>query len=182
MSSDCIWYGECGQSDRVSSAKYNCKYLGPPIAQTNQTYLDLLKDLCPHLYNGPNATSTCCDLAQLNRFNNDLSFPRQLMSRCPACFLNFRTFLCDMTCSPKQNEFLLITAEQPYNNKAVDENEAQNILKQKDEEDYVYDEEQSSKAKRDLEKKSLKDQKMEITEISYYLTSNFTTNMYNSCK
>ena len=177
MSSDCIWYGECGQSDRVSTAKYNCKYVGPPIAQTNQTYLDLLKDLCPQLYNGPNATSTCCDLAQLNRFNNDLSFPRQLMSRCPACFLNFRTFLCDMTCSPKQNEFLVINAEQPYN-KHTDEDDAnQSELKEKDEEEYVNDEEHSSKVKRDL-----KDQQMEITQVSYYLTSNFTTNMYNSCK
>jgi len=176
VSSDCIWYGECGQSERVSTAKYNCEYLGPPIAQTNKTYLDLLKDLCPHLYNGPNTTSTCCDFAQLSRFTNDLSFPRQLMSRCPACFLNFRTFLCDMTCSPKQSEFLVITKDQPYN-KSTDNQKDRSETKENDEEYNVYDENFSSKSKR-----AIKEQTMEITEISYYLTSNFTTNMYNSCK
>jgi hypothetical protein len=82
-----------------------------------------------------------------------------------------------MTCSPKQNEFLVINAEQPYN-KHTDEDDAnQSELKEKDEEEYVNDEEHSSKVKRDL-----KDQQMEITQVSYYLTSNFTTNMYNSCK
>ena len=81
-----------------------------------------------------------------------------------------------MTCSPKQNEFLIITKDQPYNksgNEILDETG----LSEKDQQEHFNGEIFSSIAKRGHE-----DQTMEITQISYYLNSNFTTNMYNSCK
>jgi Niemann-Pick C1 protein len=96
---------------------YNCEYTGPPKKSTNETFNSYLRDLCPHLYvpdkNG--AVDICCDYPQLARFDKQISVPRQLMTRCPACWLGFRTFLCDFTCSPRQHEFMLITDDEPYN-------------------------------------------------------------------
>jgi Niemann-Pick C1 protein len=87
------------------------------MKQTNETFTEYIKDLCPHLYNPDSvgAIETCCDYKQLARFDKQFSVPRQLMTRCPACFLAFRTFLCDFTCSPKQAEFMVITDESNYN-------------------------------------------------------------------
>ena len=53
----------------------------------------------------------------LNRFNLDMSVPRQLMARCPACYLNFRTFFCDLTCAPDHANFMSVVKAQPFGNK-----------------------------------------------------------------
>ena len=83
-------YGECGKSDRVDDHFFYCAYNGSAIQQTSDEYLKIFKETCPHLYNGPQDTFSCCDMRQLESFVNDLSVPRQLMSRCPACFANFK--------------------------------------------------------------------------------------------
>ena len=80
------------------------------------TFLNLYKNLCPHLFNGYDNTSTCCDFNQLKRFSSQMAVPKQLLSRCPSCYLNFRSFLCDLTCSPIQSEFFMITQDQYYKN------------------------------------------------------------------
>lgn len=33
----------------------------------------------------------------------------QLIQRCPACLSNFAKYLCEMTCSPRQSEFMVTT-------------------------------------------------------------------------
>lgn len=33
--------------------------------------------------------------------------------RCPACFFNFMTLFCELTCSPRQSEFLNVTQFSP---------------------------------------------------------------------
>lgn len=113
VNADCIWYGECGPSQ--NDGAYNCKYRGPPKPLEDASDLqDLFKTLCPHLYNG-NDTLTCCDRKQIERLDSSISVPKSLMTRCPACLTNFKSFLCDMTCNPQQSEFLKITNEQPFN-------------------------------------------------------------------
>lgn len=113
----CIWYGECGASGQGGDGKYNCKYTGDPVLQTNETFLSFYKELCPHLFvpDEQGHVSTCCDYAQLVRYNKQLAVPRQLMTRCPACWLNFRTFLCDFTCGPNQADYMLIDEESKFN-------------------------------------------------------------------
>lgn len=108
-------YGECGPAN--NDAVYNCEYTGEAKPLQNDSTALLLKDVCPHLYTG-NTTTTCCDYAQLKRLYDDMSVPRQLMSRCPACFRNFKAFLCDMTCGPNQRDFLLVTGSEPYKNRS----------------------------------------------------------------
>ena len=113
VESNCIWYGECGNS--MNDGKYNCEYSGPALPLENDPELhELYKSICPHLYQG-NETKTCCDRAQLKRINDNLSLPKQLMNRCPACYTNFKAFLCDLTCHPESSDFLLVTDESVYN-------------------------------------------------------------------
>lgn len=34
----CVWYGECGESEKVPGKKYNCNYTGPPIPLPSEGY------------------------------------------------------------------------------------------------------------------------------------------------
>lgn len=92
--------------------RYNCEYLGPPIPLPEEGH-GLLQQLCPSLYYG-NVT-LCCDVQQLNTLNNNLQLPLQFLSRCPSCFYNLMTLFCELTCSPRQSEFLNVTGAIPYN-------------------------------------------------------------------
>ncbi|XP_062844133.1 NPC intracellular cholesterol transporter 1 [Trichomycterus rosablanca] len=102
----CIWYGECGNSTILPEKKYNCNYTGPPkpLPKDGQ---DLLMELCPGLAYGDQRV--CCDTNQLNTLKGNIQLPLQYLSRCPACFFNFMTLFCELTCSPRQSEFLGVT-------------------------------------------------------------------------
>ncbi|MCI4390967.1 hypothetical protein PGIGA_G00129000 [Pangasianodon gigas] len=102
----CIWYGECGNSTLLPDKKYNCNYTGPPkpLPKDGQ---DLLLELCPGLVYGNQ--SVCCDTQQLRTLKGNIQIPLQYLSRCPACFFNFMTLFCELTCSPRQSEFLNAT-------------------------------------------------------------------------
>ena len=191
MNADCIWYGECGPS--TGDNVYNCKYLGPAIQVTNSSMLDMIKNLCPHLYHGDEATFTCCDFKQLRRFSDDLSVPKQLMSRCPACYLNFRTLLCDLTCSPIQKEFLMITQDQPYNPNTPkphdtdhDAAEAEAEEQNNNEDAEAPEDNDSTRRKRDLTATQQHDPSKNATEevvrLTYFLTNYFVNSLYNACK
>ncbi|KAI4905203.1 hypothetical protein NFI96_011035 [Prochilodus magdalenae] len=102
----CIWYGECAQSEALPNMKYNCNYTGPPkpLPKDGQ---GLLLELCPGLVYGNQ--SVCCDTQQLNTLKGNIQLPLQYLSRCPACFFNFMTLFCELTCSPHQSQFLSVT-------------------------------------------------------------------------
>lgn len=34
----CVWYGECGESEKVPGKKYNCNYTGPPKPLGSEGY------------------------------------------------------------------------------------------------------------------------------------------------
>lgn len=178
--SDCVMYGECGQT--INGAKYNCKYTGK-AKLLSESKDNLFRQMCPHLFkNSPidNQTYTCCDPNQIDRLNDGLSIPRQLMSHCPACFLNFRTFLCDIICSPNQNEFLIVTSEQPYiseQNKPIDESDF-NL-------DNLFDTLNDTKKMKKIEPSSNDTSsilQLEVVRLTYHLTSHYAENFYNSCK
>nr|DBA24360.1 TPA: hypothetical protein GDO54_012030 [Pyxicephalus adspersus] len=108
-SQHCVWYGECGEAE--GGKRYNCEYLGPPIPLPEEGH-DLLQQLCPSLYYGN--VSVCCDIQQLKTLNNNLQLPLQFLSRCPSCFFNLMTLFCELTCSPRQSEFLNVTGTIDY--------------------------------------------------------------------
>ncbi|KAG9278769.1 Niemann-Pick C1 protein [Astyanax mexicanus] len=102
----CIWYGECSNS-KIPEKKYNCNYTGPPIPLPEDGQV-LLKELCPGLAYGNQ--SVCCDTKQLSTLKGNVQLPLQYLSRCPACFYNFMTLFCELTCSPHQSLFLNATS------------------------------------------------------------------------
>lgn len=109
----CIWYGECGNSTKIPEKKLNCNYTGPPIPLSDQEGQDLLKELCPGLVYEDN--KVCCDTQQLRTLKNNIQIPLQYLDRCPACFFNFMTLFCELTCSPRQSDFLITTQTSPFN-------------------------------------------------------------------
>ncbi|KAM7400435.1 hypothetical protein PAMA_004903 [Pampus argenteus] len=99
----CVWYGECGESEKVPGKKYNCKYTGPPLPLPSEGY-DLLTELCPGYDYGNR--SLCCNVDQLHTLKGSLQLPLQFLSRCPACFFNLMNLFCELTCSPHQSQFV----------------------------------------------------------------------------
>ncbi|KAM9845012.1 NPC intracellular cholesterol transporter 1 [Aulostomus maculatus] len=101
----CVWYGECGESEKVRGKKYNCNYTGPPKALNES--LELLTELCPGYDYGDR--NICCNADQLRTLKGSLQLPLQFLSRCPACFYNLMNLFCELTCSPHQSQFMNAT-------------------------------------------------------------------------
>lgn len=69
----------------------------------------LLVSVCGTIFeDGP----TCCTSDQVEALRENLNQVENLISSCPACRNNFRSFFCSFTCSPDQATFLNITSTQ----------------------------------------------------------------------
>uniref|UniRef100_A0A8D0Q6J2 SSD domain-containing protein n=1 Tax=Sus scrofa TaxID=9823 RepID=A0A8D0Q6J2_PIG len=109
FSQSCVWYGECGIAS--GDKRYNCRYSGPPKPLPEDGY-DLVQELCPGFFFGN--VSLCCDVQQLRTLKDNLQLPLQFLSRCPSCFYNLMNLFCELTCSPRQSQFLNVTATEDY--------------------------------------------------------------------
>ena len=70
---------------------------------------NLLADVCGTEYaQGP----VCCTLDQVKTLRENFQSAENLISSCPACRNNFRSFFCAFTCSPDQARFLNVTSTQ----------------------------------------------------------------------
>ena len=61
---------------------------------------------CPHLQHLP----VCCDESQYRQFADGFDELSGLLVSCPACYENFKTFLCDLSCGGDQAAFMRPTA------------------------------------------------------------------------
>lgn len=69
----------------------------------------LLVDVCgSDFLEGP----TCCTTDQVEALKENFNQVEGLISACPACRNNFRSFFCSFTCSPEQGSFVNITSTQ----------------------------------------------------------------------
>ncbi|XP_019872017.2 NPC intracellular cholesterol transporter 1 isoform X2 [Aethina tumida] len=95
----CIWYGECNMN--AFMRKQNCPYNGTakPLQPKGLKYLT---KLCPEL--SPDAL--CCNADQLETMDSSIDLAANLLQRCPSCYSNLVRHLCQMTCSPRQSEFM----------------------------------------------------------------------------
>ncbi|XP_059977805.1 NPC intracellular cholesterol transporter 1 [Lagenorhynchus albirostris] len=109
FSQSCVWYGECGIAS--GDKRYNCRYSGLPKPLPEDGY-DLVQELCPGFFFGN--VSLCCDVQQLRTLKDNLQLPLQFLSRCPSCFYNLMNLFCELTCSPRQSQFLNVTAVEDY--------------------------------------------------------------------
>ncbi|KAL4217752.1 NPC intracellular cholesterol transporter 1 [Mactra antiquata] len=109
----CIWYGECGEG--YNQGKLNCpagNNTTPRLLQ-DKNALQILKDICPSIYKGDDSTYTCCDADQINTVRKSVELPIQILKGCPACLYNFLDEICQLTCSPKQSNFMMVDESAP---------------------------------------------------------------------
>ncbi|KII95801.1 hypothetical protein PLICRDRAFT_96092 [Plicaturopsis crispa FD-325 SS-3] len=104
----CAMRGSCGSKGWFGKA-LPCPYDGPPVQPEDDKARALLVSVCGAEYaEGP----SCCTSDQLDTLRENLNLAESLISSCPACRNNFRSFYCTFTCSPHQASFLNVTSTQ----------------------------------------------------------------------
>lgn len=118
----CSFKSQCGTAQTTAGIlPVPCVDNSPPEPVNNQTLLHRLAVICPQLdVNGP----LCCVEEQMNDFITQMMVPRDLLGRCPSCFMNFANFFCQMTCSPNQNQFTAVAKFNPDTKAIIDINYA----------------------------------------------------------
>ncbi|WWD20224.1 hypothetical protein CI109_104700 [Kwoniella shandongensis] len=104
----CAMRGSCGRLS-MFGAELPCPDDGDATAP-EQELLDLMSSVCGPSYTLP--SSVCCTYDQLSTLSDRLQQAAPLISSCPACINNFRSFYCDFTCSPDQSTFLNVASTQ----------------------------------------------------------------------
>ncbi|SJL01723.1 related to NCR1-transmembrane glycoprotein, involved in sphingolipid metabolism [Armillaria ostoyae] len=105
MAGQCAMRDTCGRKG-MFGRDLPCPYDGPPVQPDNR---DLLTSICGvDFATGP----TCCTSAQLTTLRDNFAQVTGLISSCPACLNNFKSFFCTFTCSPNQASFLNVTSTQ----------------------------------------------------------------------
>lgn len=100
--------GSCGKKG-LFGQQLPCPYDGPPVEPEDSKARDLLVSVCgAQFVQG----STCCTSGQVETLRDSLAQAELIISSCPACRNNFRSFFCSFTCSPHQGSFLNITDTQ----------------------------------------------------------------------
>ncbi|KAI0081680.1 multidrug efflux transporter AcrB transmembrane domain-containing protein [Panus rudis PR-1116 ss-1] len=102
----CAMRGTCGRKTFFGK-ELPCPTDAP--ASEDDVDRDLLVSLCgAEFAQGP----TCCTTGQLETLRDNLDMAEGMISSCPACRNNFRSFWCQFTCSPNQATFLNVTSTQ----------------------------------------------------------------------
>ncbi|KAJ6629226.1 multidrug efflux transporter AcrB transmembrane domain-containing protein [Mycena sp. CBHHK59/15] len=102
----CAMRASCGA---VAVKPLPCPYDGPAIEPEDAEARALLVDVCGAEYtDGP----VCCTSDQLETLRDNFQPVEALLSACPACRNNFRSFFCTFTCSPNQGTFVNVTSTQ----------------------------------------------------------------------
>ncbi|KAG2370048.1 patched family-domain-containing protein [Suillus spraguei] len=104
----CAMRGSCGTKGWFGQ-QLPCPYDGPPVEPEDSKARDLLVSVCGAQFaEGP----ACCTSDQVETLRDSLAQAEPIISSCPACRNNFRSFFCSFTCSPHQGSFLNITDTQ----------------------------------------------------------------------
>ncbi|XP_072489852.1 NPC1-like intracellular cholesterol transporter 1 [Notamacropus eugenii] len=109
----CAFYDECGENPELSGsliplANVSC-LSNTPARKLSGSHLELLNQICPRLYQGPDSTYACCSAKQLVALQNSMVVTKALLNRCPTCSENFASLHCQNTCSPNQSVFINVT-------------------------------------------------------------------------
>ncbi|GJJ07483.1 hypothetical protein Clacol_001685 [Clathrus columnatus] len=104
----CAMQGSCGRKGWLGQS-LPCPYNGPPTKPDTDELKQLLSSVCGPLFED---VPVCCTLEQVETLQASLIQAEGLISPCPACRNNFRSFYCQFTCSPDQGTFLNVSATQ----------------------------------------------------------------------
>ncbi|KAH9973016.1 multidrug efflux transporter AcrB transmembrane domain-containing protein [Lactifluus volemus] len=103
----CSMRGSCG-SKGLFGKPLPCPFDGP-ASQPDDKTRSLLTEVCgEELADGP----ICCKSDQIEILRDNLNEAEPLITSCPACRNNFRSFFCNFACSPDQASFVNITSTQ----------------------------------------------------------------------
>lgn len=100
--SGCVTYGDCGGLPCVASTTPRS------LGEEGQR---VLEELCPHL---KASDGFCCDDEQTKIFKSKIGKADGLLGGCPTAITNFRSLVCEVTCSPNQVEFVEVVEKKPY--------------------------------------------------------------------
>ncbi|RDB23148.1 Niemann-Pick type C-related protein 1 [Hypsizygus marmoreus] len=104
----CAMRSSCGKKGFFGKS-LPCPYDGPAVEPENEKARSLLVDVCgAEFAEGP----TCCTTDQVEALRDNFNQVEGLISPCPACRNNFRSFFCTFTCSPNQGSFVNVTSTQ----------------------------------------------------------------------
>ncbi|KAF9468969.1 patched family-domain-containing protein [Collybia nuda] len=104
----CAMRGHCGKKGFFGK-DLPCPYDGPPVVPESDKARSVLVNVCGSDFSeGP----TCCTTDQVESLKENFNQVEGLISACPACRNNFRSFFCSFTCSPEQGSFVNITSTQ----------------------------------------------------------------------
>ncbi|KAI0053035.1 multidrug efflux transporter AcrB transmembrane domain-containing protein [Auriscalpium vulgare] len=103
----CVMRGSCGPK-KMFGKPLPCPYDGPSI-EPEEDLRSLLTSVCgAEFAHG----DVCCNKDQVQVLRDNLNQAEPIISSCPACRNNFRSFFCNFTCSPNQAHFVNITSTQ----------------------------------------------------------------------
>ncbi|KOX74661.1 Niemann-Pick C1 protein [Melipona quadrifasciata] len=102
----CVWYGDCGLSEK--GLHRTCVSNDPPKPINNATAERLLHEKCPQYFQNIDSSEPelCCDPDNIQTLVTQLSMAETIFGRCPTCIKNAYKLLCDLSCSPEQSKFL----------------------------------------------------------------------------
>ncbi|EPQ59387.1 multidrug efflux transporter AcrB transmembrane domain-containing protein [Gloeophyllum trabeum ATCC 11539] len=104
----CAMRGSCGTKGWFGKP-LPCPYDGSAQPPEDEEARSLLTTVCgPEYAEGP----VCCTKDQVETLYDNLKTAEGIISSCPACRNNFRSFYCTFTCSPDQGTFLNVTSTQ----------------------------------------------------------------------
>ena len=110
----CVWRGNCGKNPDSPIGQCLGCYVGkegnPPQALPDESK-KILFEACPHFNSSEYSKNPkfCCTPRQIKDMAKGFGVARQLLDKCPTCYLNFRKNFCASTCSPVQSKFLQVS-------------------------------------------------------------------------
>ncbi|CAG9464392.1 unnamed protein product [Pedinophyceae sp. YPF-701] len=109
----CVMKGHCGANDFGDDMP--CVSHSAPTPIEDADAQQQLQSLCPEVWaEGQAANGTfCCSAEQVSGLAMQVELALVFIEGCPACSHNFRHFFCSFTCSPRQAEFVRVTASKP---------------------------------------------------------------------
>lgn len=183
--SNCIWYN--GIRDG-----YNELYLGGQPKPLPLANVSLLNEICPHFPTEKGVSpNLCCDGNQLVEIQKYTAMLANIIGRCPSCYYNFLRILCEMACSPQQDQFIWpltiinITRTTSTPKIALD---SEPIRQEWADADYVDPDEEAAAAAADQElsekpttELQVADMVQVVQKVQYFISEQVIQNFLDSC-
>lgn len=106
----CMFKDTCEtKSNLVGDVNVPCLESHDPH-KIDEESLSTLRSICPDLFESEDDDPyLCCDADQVYELEQSFAIPRQLgLDQCPSCSQNWRSNFCQLTCSPKQSDFIRV--------------------------------------------------------------------------